>query len=465
MIQQLFGIHLNFASPAFLFAETQLMRLLLLRDYNTRVVIAGTMLLGVVSGVLGVYLLLRKRALLGDAISHATLPGVALAFLLTSLAGQNKSLAVLLVGAAISGALGGVCVLLLRHWAKIREDAALGIVLSVFFGAGVALVSVVQQLPGGNIAGLESFIYGKVVAMTGSDVALAAWANVIVLGTLAAFSKELKILCFDTELARSQGWPVMLLDCMLIAMLVMVTIVGLQAIGLIMVIALLVIPAASARFWTHSLRPMVCISGLIGGMSCAIGAMASALFADLPSGATIVLFACAAFLLSFAFGTQRGQLWAWLRSRRMQRTKEFKHMLRICYERLEAANAKLGEGASPITNVPIADVAEQRNWGRRFAMRVAMKLESEGMIVVRNSNELQLTPRGMALAEDAVREHRLLELYLMEQTMAEVGQADRDADYLEHGILPEHLAELGERLASNSPSPVPPSPHKLDAKE
>jgi manganese/zinc/iron transport system permease protein len=248
-----------------LLAESQLIRLLTLRDYNTRVVLMGTILLGIASGLLGVYLLLRKRALLGDAISHATLPGVALAYLWTSLMGQPKSLAVLLVGAAISGSLGGIVVLLLRHLAKVREDAALGIVLSVFFGAGVALISIVQQLPGGNIAGLESFIYGKVVAMTEKDVILAAWVNVLVIGIIACFGKELKLLCFDIELARSQGWPVVALDCMLIGMLVAVTIVGLQAIGLIMVIALLVIPAASARFWTHDLPRMVAISGFIGG--------------------------------------------------------------------------------------------------------------------------------------------------------------------------------------------------------
>ena len=177
----------------------------------------------------------------------------------------------LLIGAAVSGSLGGLSVLLLRHFARIREDAALGIVLSVFFGAGVALVSVLQKIKQGNIAGLESFIYGKVVAITGDDVALAGVVLVIVSIIVVALGKELKILCFDIELARSQGWPVLLLDCLLIAMVVAVTIVGLKAIGLIMVIALLVIPAASARFWTHDLNRMLMISGLLGGASCAGG--------------------------------------------------------------------------------------------------------------------------------------------------------------------------------------------------
>ncbi len=448
-------------NTCFPLGESYLMRLLSFQDYNTRVVVAGTTLLGIACGVLGVYLLLRKRALLGDAISHATLPGVALAFLITALSGQNKSLWVLLIGAAISGAMGGGCVLFLRHWAKVREDAALGIVLSVFFGAGVALVSVVQQLPGGNIAGLEGFIYGKVVAMTASDVTLAIWANVIVLGVIVAFSKELKLLCFDSEFAQSQGWPVVALDCLLIALLVLVTIVGLQAIGLIMVIALLVIPAASARFWTDDLPKMVSISGVLGGVCCAIGAILSALYARLPSGATIVLVACAAFLISFALGLKRGQLWAWLRHRRLQRTGDSKHLLRICFERLEATGALKPQNKPAHVAVPIAEVAEQRNWSTGFALRVARRLESEGMLVVRRGADVQLTARGLALAEEAVREHRLLELYLMEKTLAGETQADRDADYLEHGLQPEHLAELQDRIARQPTPNLPPSPHRL----
>lgn len=444
-----------------LLAESQLMRLLTLQDYNTRVVLAGTILLGFASGLLGVYLLLRKRALLGDAISHATLPGVALAFLWSSLMGYPKSLTVLLVGAAISGTLGGAVVLLLRQLAKVREDAALGIVLSVFFGAGVALISIVQQLPGGNIAGLESFIYGKVVAMTDKDVMLAVVVNVLVIGSLACFGKELKLLCFDSELARSQGWPVVALDSLLIGLLVAVTIVGLQAIGLIMVIALLVIPAASARFWTHDLPSMVIISGIIGGVSCAIGAVASALFADLPSGATIVLVACGAFLLSFGFGRQRGLLWNWLRQRDLIRQSQYQHLLRFCYERLES-QAEPPRLQDANRTVPLAEVAAQRQWAPRVARRVALELESHGLIVLRNTNEVQLTARGIVEAEAAVRQHRLLELYMMEQTDADVGQADREADYLEHGLLPEHVAELQDKLSEQTRPAVPPSPHPLN---
>ncbi len=450
------------ASNWCLLLESHLWRTFTLRDYNTRVVLAGTTMLGIASGVLGVYLLLRKRALLGDAISHATLPGVALAYLWTALIGQEKSLSVLLIGAAISGSLGGVSVLLLRHFARIREDAALGIVLSVFFGAGVALVSVLQQFPRGKISGLESFIYGKVVAITGSDVLLAGIVLLVVLAVVAALGKELTILCFDLELARSQGWPIGLLDCLLISMVVAVTIVGLKAIGLIMVIALLVIPAASARFWTHDLTRMLVVSGTAGGVSCAVGALASAAFADFPSGATIVLCGCGFFLISFVVGTERGVLWSYLHQKSLRRQQEYQHMLRICYEQLEIRQA-LPVAGKPLTShtVSVTEVAEQRRWPRRFALRVAKEMDDRGLLVLRRSDEIHLTARGLVQAEEAVRDHRLLEMYMVEQAAADAGQADREADYLEHGLLPEHLAELGESVARGAPPPVPPSPHPL----
>lgn len=441
--------------------EERLWRLLLLRDYNTRVVLCGATLLGVASGVLGVYLLLRKRALLGDAISHATLPGVALAFLWTALAGFEKSLLVLLAGAAISGALGGVTVLLLRHVAKLREDAALGIVLSVFFGAGVALVSLVEHLPR-RVAGLESFIYGRVAAMTGEDVVLATIVLSLV-SLLAVFlNKEMKILCFDVEFARSQGWPVYLLDGLLICMVVATTIVGLQAVGLIMVIALLVVPPASARFWTNDLNKLLILSGLLGGTSCALGAIVSAALANLPSGATIVLISCSFFLISFVLGTKRGTLWQWWHHHQLRRQQDYMHMLRLCYERLESHG--ITPTVSTINSNPaisLIEILSRRKWSINFARRIANELERRGLMVLRGYDEVQLTSRGLVQAQEVVREHRLLELYMMEQADVEVVQADRAADYLEHGLSPEIVAELGESVQQQQPQ-LPPSPHPMD---
>ncbi len=450
-------------SPAALLADG-LWRVVSLQDYNTRIVLMGTILLGIGAGLLGVYLLLRRRVLIGDAISHATLPGVAAAYLWTASAGGDKSLFMLLIGAAVSGSLGGMAVLALRHMARIREDAALGIVLSVFFGAGVALVSLVQQVPGGNAAGLEGFIYGKTASMTSEDVWLNGSASCLVILAIVCFGKELKLLCFDAELARSQGWPVLTLDTLLIFLVVAVTIVGLQAVGLILIIALLVIPAASARFWTHDLNKLLLISALIGAVSCALGTLLSAAYASLPSGATIVLSGCALFAFSFAFGLEGGVVWQVVRRQQLRREQEFQHLLRAAFEILEDSGELPEPTVSLKSSRPIAieAIGQLRGWTQRDTRLLAQQMAKAGLVVLDRHMQLQLTPRGFLQALGTVRDHRLLEQYMIEEIAAPVGAADRGADYFEHGLLPEHLAWLEHSLTAEGVRALPPSPHQLN---
>ena len=410
-----------------------LWRLLLLQDYNTRVVLVGTLFLGFASGILGVFLLLRQRVLIGDAISHACLPGVVVAYMLVSAVGGEKSKLFLLSIAAVSGAIGGLVVLGLRHLARIREDAALGIVLSVFFGAGVSLLTLAQT-DGGNIAGLEGFIYGKVAAMTMQDV----WINIVTCGVVVlvcfGLRKEFSLLCFDSSLARTQGWPILGLDSLLIGLVVLVTIVGLQAVGIILVIALQVIPAASARFWTNDLFKTLWISGTLGACSSVGGTIASSVFEDLPSGAMIVLSACVAFAFSFAFGSQRGVVWRLARQVQMRRLQELHHVLRSAYELLESEGAAVEQihalqagdlkSSRPFS---IRSLSAMRQWSESMTRTAAMRAAHEGMLVM-NHDQLRLTPRGMLKAVGVVRDHRLLERYMIDEAAAKASEADRVAD-------------------------------------
>ncbi|MBL8820816.1 MAG: metal ABC transporter permease, partial [Planctomyces sp.] len=244
----------------------------------TRMVMLGTGLLGAASGVIGVFLLLRKRALLGDAISHATLPGVCIAFLIgVASGGSGKSMPLLLSGAATTGLLGGLAILGLRQFRRIKEDAALGIVLSIFFGLGILLLTLIQQIPEGHAAGLEGFIYGKTASMVAEDAVLIASVTGCVLLVALLLYRPMQLLCFDEGYAASQGWPVFWLDGLLMSLVVAITIVGLQAVGLIMIIALLVVPAAASRFWTHQLPKMLPLSAALATFSCLVGATISAL--------------------------------------------------------------------------------------------------------------------------------------------------------------------------------------------
>ncbi len=236
---------------------SDLQRVLLLQDHTTRVVVLGTMLLGVAAGVVGAFLLMRKRALLGDALAHATLPGIALAFLVTASTTGGKSLAALLAGALISGVAGVLCILAVVHLTRIKEDAALGVVLSVFFGLGVAVLGIIQKMETGSQAGLESFIYGKTASMLARDAWLIAAAAAGVTLTCVLLFKEFTLLCFDAGYAGAQGWPIVWLDVVMMSLVAAVTVIGLQAVGLILIIALLVTPAAAARLLTVRLPLMV----------------------------------------------------------------------------------------------------------------------------------------------------------------------------------------------------------------
>lgn len=437
-----------------------LLRLLQLQDYNTRVVILGTMLLGMGAGLVGCFTLLRRRALIGDALSHATLPGVGLAFLLAPLAGfDGKSLPVLLTGAAISGGLGVAAILAIRALPKLKEDAALGIVLSVFFGAGIAVLTIAQQMESGHMAGLESFIYGSTASMTADDARLIASAGLISTVTLLLFFRQLTLLCFDEAFTASRGYSVPLLDLLLMTVVMLVTIAGLQAVGLVLMIALLVIPAAAARFWTHRLHRMLILSAIIGSLSGFLGAAISAIFPGLPSGAVIVLVCSTLFFLSLLFGRAGGVLVRLQRRSQLQRAVDREHLLRGIYELRED---ELRKTPSPSLAVAarVHELTDLRSWSLRQLRRQISRSAAEGLLWQRADGELELTDRGLIEAERLVHNHRLWELYLMTHAEVAASRVDRLADAVEHVLEPELVARLQALLEKTHGSRiVPASPH------
>lgn len=423
---------------------------------------AGTTLLGLAAGVIGSFTLLRKRALMGDALSHATLPGIALAFIVATWLGlEGKSLPILLLGAAISGTLGMAAVLFIRNGTRLKEDAALGIVLSVFFGAGAALLSIVQQQGKGHAAGLESFIYGKAASMTVDDAWIIGVAGAAALAIAAVLYKELQLLCFDEGFAGSRGYPTTLIDFALMALVVVVTIVGLQAVGLILVIALLIIPAAAARFWTENLFRMTLVSAGLGAASGLAGSIASALFARLPSGAMIVLVATFFFGVSMVFGPERGTLVRWLRRRRLNLRIDRSHLLRGMYEFKEGPDGLQKPSASSAP-VPFADMLAMRSWSER-RLRAALRRAEREELVARTSGGAEawsLTPDGLREGARLAHEHRLWEMYLIAHADVAPGKVDRDADAIEHVLDSAMIAELEELLERRqSVEGVAASPH------
>lgn len=282
--------------------------------YNASLVTLGATLLGLAAGVAGTFLFLRKRALVSDAISHATLPGIVLAFMLmVALGGDGRNLIGLLLGAAASAAVGLYLVAWLGKNTRLGEDVAIGSVLSVFFGFGIVLLTVIQTMGTGRQAGLEGFLLGSTAGMLREDALLIASAAAATLLLVVLMRRPLTLAAFDPGFARSTGQNTDRAEFILLAVVLTVTVVGLKIVGLILIVALLIIPPVAARFWTDRSDLVLVISGLFGGLSGYIGAALSATAPDLPTGPIIVLCSFGFFLLSFLFAPVRGVLASVLR--------------------------------------------------------------------------------------------------------------------------------------------------------
>ena len=276
--------------------------LLLGAGYNTVVAMIGATLLGVAAGPVGVFMLLRRRALLADAASHATLPGVVAAFLASLwLTGEGKSLPILLIGAGLTAALGILGVQALQAHSRLSGSTAIAVVLSAGFGLGVVGLSYLQTLPVAGQAGLEQFLIGQTAGMRLADAYLIAGVAAVLILAVVLFFKELGLIAFDAEYAAAAGWPVQRLDLLANGLLLATVVVGLTTVGLILIVAMLIIPAVTARLWTQRLARMALLAGMFGGLSAYVGAAASAAFDNLPTGATIVLTAGGLFLISLPF--------------------------------------------------------------------------------------------------------------------------------------------------------------------
>jgi manganese/zinc/iron transport system permease protein len=362
-------------------------------DYTLRTVAIGTAMIGIVSGILGCFAFLRKQSLLGDAISHATLPGVVLAFILT---GTKEPLA-LIIGGIAAGWLATLLIMGIAGNTRIKEDSALGIALSVFFGFGLMLLAFTQTMPNARQAGLDRFLFGQAAAIIERDVLTISILGVMAIAITLVFWKEFKLLSFDPEYAASLGLPVRVLDVVLTTLLVVAIVIGLQAVGVILMSAMVVAPAAAARQWTNRLGLMIFLAALFGAVSGIGGAVISSAAAGLGTGPVIVLFISGLVLLSMLFASNRGLVWNWLRQRRNRRRLRRETILSDLYL-LSQQHQEQEHGHSIQVLQAMA--------GRGGVEHTLKTLLAQGLVQRYDDDAWFLTPAGVTEAERLIGEHQ-----------------------------------------------------------
>jgi manganese/zinc/iron transport system permease protein len=409
---------------------------LLRHNYNFVVVLCGVSLLGAGAGMVGAFAVLRKRALTGDALSHAALPGVCITFLILG----ERNLSAMLFGALVSGIIGVAIISALVRWTRVRDDAAIGIILSVFFGLGIVLLRIIQDMGEvGSKAGLASFIFGKTTGITSGDVWTIFIASLLYVAAILVLYKEFFAVSFDSDFAQSLGWPVYGIDLLLMSLVAAAVVIGLPTVGVIMVSALLIMPGATARFWTDRLSVMLVLSAIFGFVTGVIGTILSATFDRLPAGPIIVLTGSALFLASMLFGIRRGAIARFFAHRRFQREWDSRRFLQSIYELIEESGFRR-------KRTRLSKLAHRRTWThRRLRVAFSTALDSR-LIEMWNHRNFELTAEGWKQAVEVTRGQRLWEAFLTaypDQAGSVVNLAS--VSVAEH-VPPAVVAELTEQL-------------------
>jgi manganese/zinc/iron transport system permease protein len=402
-------------------------------DPNIRFVVIGAVLLTASSAIVGTFTFLHKKSLVGDAIAHAVLPGICLGFILSG----TKNPAYLIVGAFITGWLSLVAVEFITRRTRIKEDTAIGLVLSVFFGIGIVMLTVIQKSGNAAQSGLDHFLFGKAAALVGEDLMVFGTVAVILLLCVFLLFKEFSLLAFDKAYAQSIGLPVRRIELVLTSLIVLAVVIGIQAVGVVLMAAILITPAAAARFWTHRISVMVLLASLFGAFSGLAGAYISYIAPAMPTGPWIVIVISTIAFISFFLAPRRGVISRMIRQRAIRRTINSENVLKTLYQ--------LGEESKNFfLSRTEADIVRKRSYPSPLLTAVLRRLQRQGY-VKRIGTTWQLTEEGMSRGQRVVRIHRLWELYLTTHVNIAPDHVHDDADTIEHLLTPELETEL-ERL-------------------
>lgn len=414
----------------------QALRFLMLQDPTVRYALLGSVMLGVTCGLLGSFIVVRKMALVGDALSHAVLPGVALGFLWHA----TKDPVAIFIGATIAGLAGTIAVGIIQHTTRLKEDTALGMVLATFFAVGICMVTMIQRLPTGNKSGIDKFLFGQAAAMGTDDIKLMAVVAGLAILAVIVFYKEFLVTSFDEGFARAIGFPIRLIHYGLMLLLAFAVVISLQAVGVVLVSAMLITPAAAAYLLTDRMHRMLLLAALFGMLAGAGGAFFSFLGTSLPTGPFMVLGATVVFAVAFLIGPRHGVITRWWRQRSQSGRVKRENTLKSIYHVLEDRDFQ-GDGVS------LLELAGRRHETIEQARQQAGELRRNGLATLHEEgNVMFLTPDGWQLACAIVRNHRLWELYLTNAAHFAADHVHEDAEKIEHILGEDVVRELERRL-------------------
>ncbi|MDI6401058.1 iron chelate uptake ABC transporter family permease subunit [Balneolaceae bacterium ANBcel3] len=415
-----------------------------LRDPNIRYVLGGTVLLGIASGLIGTFTVLRRRALVGDAVAHAILPGVCLGFILAG----GKDPLLLVAGAFVFGLLSMITMDFITRNSIISPDTSIAMVLSVFFGLGVVLLTMIQSSSFTDQSGLDDFLFGQAASMVGYDVKVFGGLSLFIILSVILVYKEFKVISFDLTYAKSIGYPVKRLELAMALLMVLIITAGIQAVGVVLMASMLIIPAAAARYWTDSLSYLLLIAAVFGAISGAAGSFISYTAPAMPTGPWMVVSAACVFFVSFFFAPGRGELSRMLESKKLSFRIRRENVLKSLYSFEE----KDGKAERVRT---LSELMKTQRLSKLKMKSILSYLKNKELIHVYPGppSGFVLTENGRKEAKRLVRVHRLWEKYLNEYLQIPEDHVHDDAESMEHLITEDIEKELRASLGSPDKDP------------
>lgn len=404
-------------------------------EVNVIYVVLGSVLLSASSAIVGTFTFLKKKSLVGDAIAHSVLPGVCIAFLVIG----DKNPVALIIGAFVSGWLSMVCIDFISAKSKLKEDTAVGLVLSVFFGIGILLLTAIQHSGNEAQAGLDSFLFGKAAALVGTDLYVFATVAILLILIVFLFFKEFTLISFDENFANVAGLPVKRLEFVLSTLTVLAVVIGIQAVGVVLMSAMLITPPAAARYWTDKLSLMIGLAAFLGAFAGFSGAFVSYLAPAMPTGPWIILITSCIALLSFLIAPKKGLISRQLQQFRYKRKFTDENILKLIYQLGEKDKAFFATRSTAI-------IAKNRIFDAKDLKKSLNRLANDGYLKKDKEGNWLFTQEGYEKGQRVVRLHRLWELYLTEYLRLAPDHVHDDAETMEHIITPEIEKQLEHRL-------------------